>query len=57
MTDYPENKDDDQVPDLYCIQHGYEYSSICPICGPWWREFAAADEFAAQWLIKQSLIP
>lgn len=27
-----------------CIQHGYDWSAICPICGKWWTEQAAPED-------------
>jgi hypothetical protein len=30
--------------DRYCVQHGFDYSAICAICGKWWRETASPEE-------------
>ena len=27
-----------------CIQHGYDYSAICPVCGSWWAEQASPEQ-------------
>ena len=38
-----------------CVQHGYDYSAICPVCGKWWREDATPHERQQLDLIAASL--
>lgn len=40
-----------------CVQHGTDYSVLCPVCGPWWRESASPEELERHRLIKDSLNP
>lgn len=40
-----------------CIQHGYDYSAICSICGPWWREQASPEERRTLRLLAAPLMP
>jgi hypothetical protein len=54
----PVKRDGDvpEVSERRCVQHGYDYSAICSICGKWWREQASPDELRTLKLVAEPLM-
>jgi hypothetical protein len=45
-----------EVSERRCVQHGYDYSAICSVCGKWWREQASPNELRTLKLLAEPLM-